>query len=220
MPLRDGTRSPRSASAVRSRRLGWWWRRRPRSRLFLSLTSLLVGLVILSIPFTPWILYHVFTPEPSFPYPTKLAGTSLLPDVPDAIKPLPRENRLVIPKIGVDVEVVEGQDERALWRGIWHLPQTSSPDRGGNTVLTGHRFQYLAGPRTLYLLDQLVEGDLIIIYWQGVEYDYRVFGRRVVNPDAVEILDNTPKPQLTIFTCTPVFSTKQRLVLFAEPITT
>ncbi|MBI4426267.1 MAG: class E sortase [Candidatus Kerfeldbacteria bacterium] len=198
----------------------WWWRRRRPTRLVLSLASLLLGTTILAIPFAPWILYHTFKLEPSFPYATRLAGTNLLPNVSDAAKPLPAGNRLVIPKIGVDVEIIDGQDERALWRGIWRLPQTSSPDRGGNTVLTGHRFQYLAGPRTLYLLDQLVTGDLIIVYWKGAEYDYRVFGRRIVNPNAVEILNDTSKPQLTVFTCTPVFSTKQRLVLFAEPIVT
>lgn len=202
------------------RNQGWWWRRSRRSRILLSLISLLVGIVILAIPFSPWILYHAFKPEPSLPYASRLAGTSLFPTIAAKEPVIPKDNRLVIPKIGVNVEIVEGQDERALWRGIWHLPQTSTPDKGGNTVLTGHRFQYLAGPRTLYLLDQMQIGDVIIVYWQGKEYDYQVRERRIVNPTAVEILDNTDQPQLTVFTCTPIFSTKQRLVLFADPITT
>lgn len=201
----------------------WWWRLPAWARLTLSLSSLLLGLVILSIPFAPWIIYHVVQPEPSAPYETKLSGTSYLPVIKDKDKPkkpVPSGYRLVIPKIGVDVEIVEGRDERALYRGIWRFPSSSTPEKGGNTVLTGHRFQYLAGPRTLYLLDQMQVGDAVIVYWQGKEYDYRVRERRVVNPDAVSILDNTSTPQLTIFTCTPVFSTKQRLVLFAEPILT
>lgn len=190
-------------------------------RLPLSIAAIVIGLVILAIPFSPWILYETLKPEPVYPYPTQLAGTSVLPEVPDVKKPeKPKGNRLVIPKIGVDVEIVEGKDERALSRGIWHIPDTSVPDRGGNTVLTGHRFQYLSGPKTLYLLDRMQKDDIIIVYWKGKEYDYRVKSRKVVNPDAVEILDDTKNPQLTIFTCTPIFSTKQRLVLFAEPLIT
>ncbi len=199
----------------------WWWRRSPRIRITLSLTSLLLGLVILAIPFAPWILFHTLRPAPVFPYPTRLAGTPYLPTIPTTKQPaIPEGNRLVIPKIGVDVDIVEGQDERALWRGIWRFPASSTPDRGSNTVLTGHRFQYLSGPRTLYLLDQMQVGDLIIVYWRGQEFDYRIRERRIVNPDAVSILDDTSNPQLTIFTCTPVFSTKQRLVLIADPIIT
>lgn len=205
-----------------AQRQTWWWRRRPRTRLALSIAAIVVGVVILAIPFAPWILFHTFRPDPRVPYATRLAGTSYLPTirVTESQRPTPKGNRLVIPKIGVDVEIVEGQDERALWRGIWHFPSSSTPPRGGNTVLTGHRFQYLSGPRTLYLLDQMQIGDPIIVYWQGQEYDYRIRERRIVNPDAVEILDDTTAPQLTVFTCTPVFSTKQRLVLIADPIPT
>lgn len=190
---------------------------RSKRRLSVSILSITVGAVILLIPFTPWIRYWLLRPEPQYPYPTKLAGTSTLPIVPDAQRDaVPKDNRLVIPKIGVDYEIVEGPDEKSLKRGIWRIPQTSTPDKGGNTVLTGHRFRYLSGPKTLYLLDQMEVGDIIIVYWKGEEYDYKVVERRIVNPDAVEILDPTPEPLLTIFTCTPLFSTKQRLVLFAR----
>lgn len=206
---------------------GWWWRRPRWVRTTLSLTSLILGLVIIALPFAPWIIFHSLQPAPSLPYQTQLAGRSdLLPNIKpkdreqNAQKPKPTGNRLVIPKIGVDVNIVEGQNEKALWQGIWRYPSGSTPDQGSNTILTGHRFQYLAGPRTLYLLDQMQVNDVIIVYWSGQEYDYRVTSRKIVNPDAVEILDATKEPRLTVFTCTPVFSTKQRLVLFADPITT
>lgn len=200
-----------------------WWRRSRKTRISLSVSAIIIGAAIIAIPFSPWIIYHTFRPSPAYPYPTKLTGTQYLPELPDVTKQktssIPSDNRLVIPKIGVDNSIVEGKDDRALLRGIWHLPNTSTPDKGGNTVLTGHRFQYLAGPRTLYLLDQMKVGDIVIVYWQGKEYDYSIKERRIVNPDAVEILNNTDTPRLTIFTCTPLFSTKQRLVLIAEPLT-
>lgn len=223
----DPNQTPTSPTPGTTPRRSWWWRRTRKQRLALSLTSLVLGLVIMAIPFAPWILFHVFRPDPSLPYATQLANRpDLLPNIKQSDrdanqqKPQPDGNRLVIPKIGVDVNIVEGQDERSLFRGIWHFPASSTPDKGGNTVLTGHRFQYLAGPRTLYLLDQMQVNDVIIVYWGGKEYDYKIVERKIVNPDAVDILDNTQQPRLTVFTCTPVFSTKQRLVLFAEPLTT
>jgi sortase A len=62
------------------------------------------------------------------------------------------------------------------------------------------------------------DGEPVIVYWQGKEYDYRISGREVVDPNRVEILNNTATPRLTIFTCTPLYSTKQRLVLYGELI--
>ncbi|MBI2577861.1 MAG: hypothetical protein HYV77_03415, partial [Candidatus Wildermuthbacteria bacterium] len=44
-------------------------------------------------------------------------------------------NTLVIPKIGVEIPIIEGADEKALWKGAWRLPETSSPDKGSNTVI-------------------------------------------------------------------------------------
>lgn len=198
--------------------------KRPWLFRVVAIGLIVVGTAIALYPFSPWILYRLRSPEPIYPYPTKLSTfSSGLPTVDE--KPIipestdiPTDNRLVIPKIGVDIAIVPGKDERALEKGIWHIPNTSTPDQGGNTVLSGHRFRYLAGPKTLYLLDQMNIGDPIIVYWQGQEYDYVITKQRVVNPDAVEILDNTADPQLTVFTCTPVFSTKQRLVLFAKPL--
>lgn len=119
--------------------------------------------------------------------------------------------------------IVEGKDESSLFRGSWRIPSTSTPDQGGNTVLTVHRFQYLVGPNTLALADQLTTGDTIIVYWKQssdkiVEYDYKIERTFLVTPDRVDILDNSPDPMLTLFTCAPMFSTKNRLVIQALPI--
>lgn len=199
--------------------------RHRRLLLVLSITVLVIGLGLLSYPFIPRIQYALFRPAPLVPYETKLLepGSGFaeelgaLPETPR--KPIPEENRIVIPKIGVDVEIVEGKDQRVLSRGIWHIPDTSNPAAGGNTVLSGHRFQYLPpSSKTLYLLDKLENGDLIIVYWEGVEYDYRVNGQAVVNPTQTEILENTPDNRLTLFTCTPLFSTSKRLVIFSEQV--
>lgn len=187
-----------------------------------------LGLAILIYPWLPLIRYELFHPAPVYPYQTKLSqlpsSDPLKPgaQLPEVNERQPTESRLVIPKIGVNIKIVEGGDESVLFRGSWHIPNTSTPPLGGNTVLTVHRFQYLAGPNTLALADKLEVGDVIIVYWKTgdsvTEYDYRITETKLVRPDQVEILDNAPTPRLTVFTCAPMFSTKQRLVLIAEPI--
>lgn len=70
------------------------------------------------------------------------------------LKPIPEQNTLVIPKIYVDAKINQGQNSQTLNKGFWHIPNTSSPDMGGNMVIAGHRFAELTGPNTFYHLDR------------------------------------------------------------------
>ncbi|MBD3329688.1 sortase [Candidatus Dojkabacteria bacterium] len=132
---------------------------------------------------------------------------------------IPDGNRLIIPSIGVDVAIVEGDDEDTLSRGAWRRPKTSTPDKGGNTVLTGHRFQYKPpNNKTFYNLDKVQLDDEIVVYWFGTRHSYKVSSIFEVEPDQIEIEDDTDYPILTLYTCTPLWTAKKRLVVIAEPI--
>lgn len=132
----------------------------------------------------------------------------------------PQTDQLRLPTIGVMMDIVEGRDAKAsLRRGAWRLPGTSTPDRGGNTVLAGHRWLYRPpSARTLYNLDKVAVGDPVEVDWRGSTYRYRVREIAVVSPDQIEILQNTAEDIITIFTCTPLFSSAQRLVVIAERV--
>ncbi len=130
--------------------------------------------------------------------------------------------RLIIPRIGVDMPIVvnEPNEVKGLAVGAWQIPGTASPDNSGgygNMVLSAHRYLYTSGPNTFFDLDKLQVGDQIIVWWQGNLYSYTVDASKVVPPTAVEILNPSPTPELTLFTCTPVFTTKNRLVVTARP---
>lgn len=233
LPLAKFISGPPAAAPSRGRRL----------LILAPIALMIVGGAILAYPFIPKLQYAIARPTPVIPYASDLlqkaaavksvpapavAGQPAAPNVQPRVskivvsgtKPKPVTNRLVIPTIGVDMPILEGPTEKVLDRGgAWHLPNTSDPSKGGNTVLSGHRWKYLPpSSMTLYLLDRVQDGDPIIIYWKGVEYDYIVSGRKVVTPKQVDILNNTDSPRLTIFTCTPLFSTSHRLVLFADLI--
>lgn len=130
---------------------------------------------------------------------------------------VPADARVLrIEKIGVYGEILEG-DETTLDEGIWHLPRTSTPDKGGNTVISAHRWKYLPpDPRTFYNLDTIVPGDEIEVFWDDVLYTYEVVESFVVTPDRVDILAPTDEAILTLFTCTPLYSTDKRLVVRAR----
>jgi len=125
---------------------------------------------------------------------------------------------LKISSIGVDMPIVEGYDgKKALRLGAWHVPGTGDPLQGNNMVLTGHRYLRTQGTNTLYRLDEVKEGDEILITWNGREYRYVVASAVIVTPDRVDVMDATPQPQLTLITCHPKYSTAQRLVVSAVP---
>jgi sortase A len=131
-------------------------------------------------------------------------------------------NRVIIKKIGVDSPIIEAPEAKwqsALNRGAWRMPQTSTPDQGGNTVISGHRYKYLPPNNlTFYLLDKLTAGDMINVIWKNKQYDYQVIDSKIVPPTQISILNPTEKPILTLFTCDPIWTTKNRLVVTAELI--
>lgn len=130
-----------------------------------------------------------------------------------------KENLLIIPKIGVRILIVEGVDESALEKGAWHMPQTSTPDKGSNTVVAGHRWKYRPpSEETFYLLDKLEIGDTFQIHWQGHEYDYKVASVSIVLPTELDVLSPTKNSIATLLTCHPLFSTERRLIVIGKLI--
>lgn len=130
----------------------------------------------------------------------------------------PVSNWLVIPEIGVDSRVYEGQDVSTLSRGIWRRPKSSTPDRGGNTVLVAHRFLFTDGPNTFYHLPKMTEGDYFSVFWNQAEYLYQVFDVREVLPKDTYIEEQTDESIVTLYTCTPLWTSDKRLVVKARLI--
>lgn len=180
---------------------------------FLTVAVILLGLFLVVSPILPqlsfWTKRATGQVNDTIPYSKE--------DEADSNKDssLPKENRLVIPQMGLDGEVFEGRYASTLNQGIWHRPQTSSPDQGGNTVFVAHRFTYSA-PANFYHLDKLKVDDRIAVVWNQKLYNYKVREIKVVEPTAVEIENNTEESILTLYTCTPMWTAEQRLVVVSE----
>ncbi|MDP3954235.1 MAG: class D sortase [bacterium] len=128
-------------------------------------------------------------------------------------------NRLSIPQIGINMPIFLSDSVRTLAKGGWMFPHTSTPDKGGNTVIFGHRFKFLPPiGNTFYNLDKLTVGEEFELSWQGATYRYRVIESKVVEPTDLSVLNPTDSPRLTLITCSPLFTSKQRLIIIAERI--
>jgi LPXTG-site transpeptidase (sortase) family protein len=98
-------------------------------------------------------------------------------------------------------------------------PYNSTPFVGGNTVIAGHRFQYLPPSQTtFYHLDRLAGGDKIVIIWQGKEMVYQVYKTFEVTPDQAQVRNPDPaNPNiLTLYTCSPIGGNARRLIVQAR----
>lgn len=124
-------------------------------------------------------------------------------------------DHLVIPKIHLDVFVVQGVAEEDLRRGPGHYPQTVMPGQLGNAAIAGHRTTYGA---PFFSADELAVGDPILLTdTANRTFEYLVSARPMqVSPNDVAVLNNTPFAQLTLTTCNPRFSATSRLIIVAR----
>ncbi|HSX46136.1 MAG TPA: class E sortase [Candidatus Saccharimonadia bacterium] len=130
----------------------------------------------------------------------------------------PRPNSVIIPSMLLDQPILEGtvvNQYKVLDKGIWRWPRGSTPDRGGNTVLIGHRFTYTNPRGVFYFLNKVKMGDEMAVFWSGKEYLYKVQTIQEVSPHDTAIENPSAQPELTLFTCTPLWLPKDRLVVVA-----
>lgn len=120
--------------------------------------------------------------------------------------------RIGIPGIDAEWIVVEGVGTEHLKKGPGHYPGTALPGEHGNVVISGHRTTY-GGP--FGRLDELSPGDEIVVSTESGPHKYLVSESKVVNPTAMEVIGDYSDARLTLITCHPRFSAKQRLVVVA-----
>ena len=130
-------------------------------------------------------------------------------DVPAEGQPI---GIIQIPKIGLDMVVVEGTGTADLRLGPGHYPGTPLPGQPGNAAIAGHRTTYL---HPFYDLNDLSPGDPIYVTTTQGRFRYDVTQQLVVSPSDTAVVAPTVTNELTLTTCTPPFSATQRLVLHA-----
>ena len=120
--------------------------------------------------------------------------------------------RIVIPSIGVDAPVVQGDSWEDLKRGVGQHPDTAQPGAPGNMVVSAHNDAF---DKIFRHLHKLVSGDHVYVYTVDMSYDYEVVDTRIVNPDDLSAIGETDEPTLTMITCYPYLIDTHRVVVSA-----
>jgi sortase A len=105
--------------------------------------------------------------------------------------------RLTIPRLAIELYVVEGDGPRQLRLGPGHLKGTALPGTDGNCVIAGHRDTHFR------VLKDIRQGDEIVLETRFGEYVYRVERLQVVEPRNTRSLRPTSGAELNLITCYP-----------------
>jgi sortase A len=126
--------------------------------------------------------------------------------------------RIIVPRLGLNMAVIEGTSEGDLEKGPGHYNarsgrRTSVPGMGGVIAIAGHRTTYLHPFRHI---DDLRPGDGITLVMPYGTFRYRVYYHRVVDAREWRILRRRPFEKLVLTACHPLYSASHRLVVYAR----
>lgn len=149
-----------------------------------------------------------------------------------SIDPASKDFGLIIPKVGINTSVIPavnpadpGNYLEALKKGVAHASTSYFPDEDGTVYLFSHSTNYdwfVADLNAVfYLLKNLTEGDLVVIFYKDKQYTYRLREKRVVAPTETSyLIPQKGAKTLILQTCWPPGSTSERLLLFADLVET
>ena len=136
-------------------------------------------------------------------------------------KPRTTDNRIIIPKIGVNIPY--GSGAAALDRGAeWRYPNNGNPASGGNFVIAAHRFSIQPTPQStiekspFYHIDKLSVGDKIIVDYDGERYGYEINNIFDVQATQTEIEASSTEAKLTLYSCELGGADTGRIVVTAK----
>jgi sortase A len=146
----------------------------------------------------------------------------------------PYEDRIIIPKIGKNIPLVNVEHHDADSSNEWHkifmkelengiikYPGSADPGESGNSFIFGHSSNYPWAKGNyndvFALLNELDAGDEIIVFFKQKKFVYVVKEKIIVKPGHVSSLagDENMK-RMTLMTCWPLGTTLNRLLVVTE----
>jgi sortase A len=102
---------------------------------------------------------------------------------------------------------------------IGHYPDTQRPGEIGNFATAAHRQSYGAPYKEI---EQIVEGDSLIVETDDAYLVYKVTSYEVVDPSQIEVIAPVPNEpgvvpterMITLTTCHPLFSAAERWITY------
>ena len=202
-------------------------KRRRRGRKFIPLiVGVAVALLILFLQYNRLL----FAPIMAYVSPGNAPANGIEALDPSLTQKISDEPRLLIPKINVDVpirfDVALDDIMASMNNGVTHYRINGAdayPGEVGNFVITGHSAGdiYSSNPYKFIFsgLERLEDGDLMYVDYNSVRYTYKVVKKEVIEPtDVAALIVDTDKPIMTLVTCTPLGTSRYRLLVTGEQI--
>jgi sortase A len=123
--------------------------------------------------------------------------------------------RLEIPRLDLDVVVVNGTDVGDLRRGPGRHLDSFMPGQGQLVYIAGHRTTFGA---PFSHIDKLRLGDRIVVELPYATIEYRVTGDRIVDQYELSVLKSRGREELVLQACHPRFFASERYLVYARPV--
>jgi sortase A len=121
--------------------------------------------------------------------------------------------RIVIPRIGLSIILVDGTDESSLMRGPGLDRSTDMPGRNRLVYIAGHRTTYLA---PFAHIEDIVPGSVIRIEMPYATFVYRAYNHLIVPATDLAVLRPVKHELLRLQACHPRFFATHRYIVQAR----
>jgi sortase A len=121
--------------------------------------------------------------------------------------------RISVPRMGIDMVLVNGTDHETLKKGPGRDLRTAMPGEGKLVYIAGHRTTYLA---PFSHIDQLRKGDRVTLRMPYATLVYSVTGSRIVVDSDLSVLKNHGYEQIELQACHPRFFATHRYIAYAK----
>ena len=123
--------------------------------------------------------------------------------------------RLRVPRLDLNLVVVNGTSGSDLRRGPGRHEDTFMPGEGELVYVAGHRTTYGAPFSDINALET---GDKISVELPYGSVEYRVTRHRIVDDNDLSVLESSGREELVLQACHPRFFASQRYLVYARPV--
>lgn len=193
-----------------------WMRRTPGLRLLHITQYGLAAAGVLALAYCAIVIVktNVLQSSESIQFNAAIAsGRKLPPAVLSSAREGGVLGQLSIPRLELNVMVVEGVEQADLRYAVGHIPGTALPWERGNVGIAGHRDRFFRRLRLIHV------GDTITLNTLAGFYEYRVIAMELVKPEDVQVLAPDRNDSMTLVTCFPFYyvgPAPKRFIIKAE----
>lgn len=121
--------------------------------------------------------------------------------------------RIRVPRLGLNMVVVDGTDHDSLTKGPGLDRRTYMPGEGQLIYIAGHRTTYRA---PFAHIERMRSGDYVSLEVPYATFRYRVYTQRVVRADDLAVLRSTGREIVELQACHPRFFASHRYIVYAR----